>query len=133
MRHIDQQKAAWFESGFCVKVASCIAIDNGPFFPAKFHHCWVIWSMHHCAFEWTREKDRKKISSFRCLLNGQDLFCVYRAHSGTLQICCWGLFVLCCWRCGQIAPTINNHEVPSQACVCGGGLWEHELKICSVD
>lgn len=76
-----------------------------------------------CVFEWTKEKakekDRKKTSSFRCLLNGQDLFCVYKAHSGTLQICCWGLFVLCCWGCGQIAPTINNHEVPSQACVWG--------------
>lgn len=64
-----------------------------------------------------KRERQKETSSFHCLLNGQDLFCVYKAHSGTLQICCWGLFMLCCWGCGQIAPTINNHEVPSQACV----------------
>ncbi len=35
--HIDQQKADWFESDFCVSTAlkhpNTIEIDNGPFLP----------------------------------------------------------------------------------------------------
>jgi len=28
IHRVDQQKAAWFESNFCVSCASCITIDN---------------------------------------------------------------------------------------------------------
>ncbi len=28
--HFDQQKAAWFESDFCVSSATLMIIDNGP-------------------------------------------------------------------------------------------------------